>query len=549
MPNEFLERPIEHTDGDTGGEIVVKRADTGGFQPTDTGTRANTEYLMGSFTGATLDSSPDVLCVSDERESNARIHEAVAGHRPAERIETTTDPTVVPELVTVWNLECIVADADMEPLDGFDLRASLQEHNGRLSVIIVSTDPAADATVSIVAADADGDQGLAACLDEHTHDTAARSEPSHPIDRLGGLVESDSWSNVVSELETRVTRFPSVLDHRTWVTGTDGSLELNTEPDEDWGDGTVPAAVEAAAETAKPQKTDPPADSPSELATTAVYPLGETGAVAVDLVALTPAIDARLRRLTTVAGACLDHQTTVDDLESRFRQTAERNQQLSQFARTVSHDLNSPLSVIYGRIELALAEQSNAELHLQAARNAAERVDSLVTDHLQSIEAADAEDEWESVSIQTVAIQAWRIIDPSTARLQVEPQLETVEANAIRLQQLFENLIRNAIEHGSEESIGLGATESRDPHAVFDDDTESVTVTIKPTNCGFAVCDNGPGIPPEERETIFESGYTTTESGSGLGLHIVEEIVDSHGWEISVTESASGGARFEIDIQ
>jgi signal transduction histidine kinase len=48
------------------------------------------------------------------------------------------------------------------------------------------------------------------------------------------------------------------------------------------------------------------------------------------------------------------------------------------------------------------------------------------------------------------------------------------------------------------------------------------------------------------REEIFETGYSTREEGTGFGLNIVERIVEAHGWEIRVTESESGGARFEI---
>lgn len=71
---------------------------------------------------------------------------------------------------------------------------------------------------------------------------------------------------------------------------------------------------------------------------------------------LSPLTRERLRRLSTVAGACLEHNREYAKLEGRFHQIADRNRELSQFARTVAHDLNSPLSVIYGRIELSLAE-------------------------------------------------------------------------------------------------------------------------------------------------------------------------------------------------
>ena len=63
---------------------------------------------------------------------------------------------------------------------------------------------------------------------------------------------------------------------------------------------------------------------------------------------------------------------------------------------------------------------------------------------------------------------------------------------------------------------------------------------------GFYVADDGPGIPEADREKVFESGFSTSEEGTGFGLAIVNEIVAGHGWEIRATESEAGGARFEI---
>jgi signal transduction histidine kinase len=63
---------------------------------------------------------------------------------------------------------------------------------------------------------------------------------------------------------------------------------------------------------------------------------------------------------------------------------------------------------------------------------------------------------------------------------------------------------------------------------------------------GFYVADDGRGIPEEERERVFEPGYSTAADGTGFGLSIVEQIIEQHGCEIRVAESDAGGARFEI---
>ena len=73
-----------------------------------------------------------------------------------------------------------------------------------------------------------------------------------------------------------------------------------------------------------------------------------------------------------------------------------------------------------------------------------------------------------------------------------------------------------------------------------------VSVTVGAFDGGFYVADDGPGIPPARRETVFDPGVTTAADGTGFGLAIVREIAEAHGWTVSVTESESGGARFEI---
>lgn len=91
------------------------------------------------------------------------------------------------------------------------------------------------------------------------------------------------------------------------------------------------------------------------------------------------------------------------------------------------------------------------------------------------------------------------------------------------MRQLFENLFRNAVEHGGPD----------------------VTVTVGELRNGFYIQDNGNGVPEPHREEVFETGYSTSEDGTGFGLSIVQQVANAHGWSIRVTESADGGARFE----
>ncbi|WP_197409757.1 sensor histidine kinase, partial [Haloferax profundi] len=125
----------------------------------------------------------------------------------------------------------------------------------------------------------------------------------------------------------------------------------------------------------------------------------------------------------------------------------------------------------------------------------------------------------------SVVDRCWDVIETSQATLTIESNL-SFHADPSRLQQLIENLIRNAIDHGgSDVRIRVGSLNDRS---------------------GFFIADDGPGVPEDARQQVFDPGYTTNKAGTGLGLAIVKEIVDAHGWESTVTDSDSGGARFEF---
>jgi signal transduction histidine kinase len=214
--------------------------------------------------------------------------------------------------------------------------------------------------------------------------------------------------------------------------------------------------------------------------------------------------------------------TDVTDRE-RYRQEMKRqNDRLDQFASMVSHDLRNPLNVAQGRVDLEREESESA--HLDAAARSLARMEALIDDVLALARQGQPIDETEPVALSTVAEAGWEVVDTQSATLAVDGD-GTMLADASRLQQLLENLYRNAIEHGGEDvTVRVG---------VLDAD-------------GFFLEDDGPGVPPDERAEVFESGYSTAAEGTGFGLAIVREIATAHGWESTLTEGESGGARFEM---
>jgi PAS domain S-box-containing protein len=225
-------------------------------------------------------------------------------------------------------------------------------------------------------------------------------------------------------------------------------------------------------------------------------------------------------------------EVTLVDLMSRWvsyelqrKQITEalqrQNERLEQFASIVSHDLRGPLNVLQGRLELA--EETGDPAEFARCFTAVERMDAIIDDVLALSRAGDAIDETEPVEISGVATLAWDAVPTAEAGLDIVTDA-TVSADGSRLQQLFENLFRNSVEHGGDD----------------------VTVTVGGLEDGFYVEDDGAGIPEAERGEVFESGYSTATDGTGFGLAIVADIAEAHGWAIRVTDAESGGARFEV---
>ena len=207
------------------------------------------------------------------------------------------------------------------------------------------------------------------------------------------------------------------------------------------------------------------------------------------------------------------------------RELRRQNERLEEFVGVVSHDLRNPLNVARGRLEFALEDCESD--HLAHVDRAHDRMETLIDDLLTLAREGEAVRELAPVALDTVIRDCWETVTTGDATLRVETDL-TVRADRGRLQQLFENLISNAVDHaGPDVTVTVGTL----------DDEE------RP---GFFVADDGPGIPAAERERVFESGYSTAPDGTGFGLPIVAEIAEAHGWTVTVTESADDGARFEI---
>jgi len=270
-------------------------------------------------------------------------------------------------------------------------------------------------------------------------------------------------------------------------------------------------------------------------------PVGDVG-VFQAVSASTGAFDERDVEFTELLVAhtarTIDRIEYENELEARQRTLERQNERLEKFVDVVSHDLRNPLSVAMGELELARSTGDDAHLDAVAAEH--DRMAELIEDLLTLARDGRPVQSRESVAVAECARTSWGHVDTADASLVVDATA-VVDVDRGRLQRLFENLFRNAVEHGS--TGGSGAASDR-----AGDDGVTVTVGDLSDGEGFYVADDGPGIPVGDREDVFERGYSTQDSGTGFGLAIVREIADAHDWTAGVATAESGGARFEIRV-
>ena len=305
--------------------------------------------------------------------------------------------------------------------------------------------------------------------------------------------------------------------HLEPVAVTDGAKEvLGDRPTYEIGEGTAGTAFERGEVTIFEdlQSIDDGFDRGDARAGIFI-PIGEHGVIGIGETE-NDALDQEDIQLARILAA--NTEVAIDRLE-REQELARQNERLEEFASVISHDLSSPLNVAKGRLELVEGNETQVE----PIRSALERMETLIQDVLALARQGQTVDETEPVAIADITEKCFKNVSTGDATISVESD-ETILADPARLPEVFENLFRNSVEHGGED----------------------VTIRVGTMRNGFYVEDDGPGIPDDDRERVFESGFSTSESGTGFGLSIVQQIAEAHGWSVAVTESESGGARFEF---
>jgi two-component system OmpR family sensor kinase len=231
----------------------------------------------------------------------------------------------------------------------------------------------------------------------------------------------------------------------------------------------------------------------------------------------------------------------VDEMVRRLEILVEGQQ---RFIAHAAHELRSPLTSLYGELQLALRRSRSADEYksaIEEALDSARRLKALAEDLLALARiGAEREPSQTPVALDEVARNAVSWVSQEAARrgvhVAIDADRSTVLGHAIDLERLLRNLIDNAVRHCPEG--GHVRIEARS----------------NGENVELSVIDDGPGVPADERDRVFEPFFRAAserrrDDGSGLGLAIVREIARVHGGDVTVEDGPGGkGARFRARL-
>jgi signal transduction histidine kinase len=248
-------------------------------------------------------------------------------------------------------------------------------------------------------------------------------------------------------------------------------------------------------------------------------------------------------RMEPASGRADEVRVLADAFNHMLDRLAEAFTSQREFIADASHELRTPLTVIRGQLEVLVAQEEPSPEEVRRVERLVQaeitRISRLVDDLLVLAQAEQTNFlRKEPVDVREFVADLWDGISlTARRRFELGPVPDgSLQADPDRLAQALRNLARNAIEHTADQT-GRVRLEVR---------------CVAGARLGFAVVDDGPGIPPPERERVFErfhrvdAGRSRTNGGAGLGLAIVRAIAEAHGGEVHAAGADGRGARVEL---
>jgi len=228
--------------------------------------------------------------------------------------------------------------------------------------------------------------------------------------------------------------------------------------------------------------------------------------------------------------------TAVQQLEEQLR-LKQSLATVGELTAGIAHEFRNGLATIHGYSKLLdpATLPPNARPCVEGIRAEAISLGEIVTNFLNF--AKPAQLALSDINLQTlcdrVAAEARTDARALGGDVTVRGEFGEIQGDEVLLRQAFDNLLRNAIEACTGASVVPSVT------------VES-SVDRKKGMCTVIIDDNGPGVPVNARERIFQPFFTSKKHGTGLGLALVQKIVVSHNGRVSVGTSPAGGARLQV---
>lgn len=485
-------------------------------------TNFDESLLSGAGSGPPSDSTPDtirVLLVDDEQDLVELGQLFLEREEDDMTVLVETTPKDALERLADERVDCVVSDYDMPSRNGLELLEGVRAEHPDLPFILFTGKGSEE-----IAADA-----VAAGVTDYLQKGTGNDQYTVLANRIKNAV---SQYRAEQTLEGTTRWYSTILEHSSdYVMVVDGNAQVTyvTSPIErvmgykpsdvigtDSFEFAHPDDKLAAAETLAEIIADPTVEKTVEFR--AQHTNGSWRWLEV-----------RGQNLLDdpVINGIMVNVRDITERKERERAVKRQTERLEELTSFLTHDLRNQVNVLNGRIELA-REDAQAE-SLEECSQVIDRISQMVDDFSDLAQKGRIPTETNQVSLSNLARTAWSGVMPASATLHIEDEI-TLEADKDRFRSVLENLFRNARYHADESvSIEIGALEREER-----------------SSNGFYVEDDGPGIEADLADSVFESGVTTAENGEGMGLAIVKQIAEAHGWTVSVTDGTDGGARFEF---